>query len=197
MRSFILLAALLSAVVGANAQTPQETQEFVQSIDALALQPRSRAYTKFIDIYLIANPHADKGIQEFIERARKGDKDAFAFVAFMIWQGYAGFRSNQINAKLALSSAIKDGSAPAAYFIGETFVQAQAKNDAERAERYADALHWFGMASGMGESRGHERALEIVKVLAPSDQEHRRALMGRYNAGLEQGVQNKRESARR
>jgi hypothetical protein len=196
MRTPLLLLAFAAIFAAARAQSPQETQEFVQSTEALALQPRSAAYGRFIDLYLISAPHADKGIQGFIDRARKGDKDAFAFVSFMIWQGYAGFRSNQLNAKLALTSAMKDGSATAAYFLGETFVQAATRSDAERAERYADSLHWYGMAAGMGEARGHDRAMEIIKTLAPINQDHRRVFMGLYNSGLEQGVQAKRAVAK-
>lgn len=185
---FFLLALPASA---AFAQSPEEGQKFYASISALAEKPRAQAYTRFMDLHVIAKPHPEKEVEGFIQRARKGDKDAFAFVAMMVWREYAGFRGPQVVGKLALATALKDGSALAAYFIAETFITAGVNNAETRTEDYLDALHWFGVAAGMGEARAHERALEVIKLVGANlSGEQRRQLHVLYNKGMEEGISN-------
>ena len=195
MRLVILLLIAAAWLPLAHSQTPEEAQKFAASISALAETPRAAAYRKFIELHVIAKPHPEKEIDAFIQRASKGDRDAFAFVALMVWQEYAGFRGPQVVGKLALVKAMNDGSAVAAYFIGETFVKVGVSKPEERGERYLDSLHWFGVAAGMGEPRAHERALELIKTIGASlNEEQRRQLHALYNKGMEEGVLNRQKA---
>lgn len=200
MKAIARLIALLMLVAAscsaALAQTPEEAQKFSASISALAEKPRAVAYDKFIGLHVIAKPHPEKDVESFIQRARRGDKDAFAFVSMMVWREYAGFRGQQVVGKLALIKAMNDGSALGAYFIAETFVTGGVSNNQARGERYLDSLHWFGVAAGMGESRAHDRALEIIKLLGTNlNEEQRRQLHFLYNKGMEEGVVNRQKPA--
>lgn len=196
LRLLVLHLLVVASIANAHAQTAEEAQKFSASIAALAETPRSAAYRRFMSLHVIATPHPEKEVEAFIQRAGKGDRDAFAFVAMMVWQEYAGFRGPQVVGKLALTKAMNDGSALAAYFIGETFIKAGIASAAERGERYLDALHWFGVAAGMGEPRAHERGLELIKTVgAGMGEEQRRQLHVLYNAGMEQGASSRRKSA--
>jgi hypothetical protein len=196
LRLFVIHIFLVGWLSVAQAQTQEEAKKFAASISAPAETPRSSAYRNFTSLHVIARPHPEKDVEAFIQRANKGDRDAFAFIAMMVWQEYAGFRGSQLVGKLALNKALNDGSALAAYFIGETRVKTGLSNANDRSERYLDALHWFGVAAGMGETRAHDRGLELIKSIGLSlSEEQRRQLHILYNAGMEQGVSNRRKSS--
>ena len=192
-----MLAIVLACLTSAEAQTPEEARKFVASISALAETPRAASYQKFLSLHVISRPHPEKELEAFIQRAARGESDAFAFVAMMVWQEYAGFRGPQVVGKLALTRAMNDGSSVAAFFIGETFVRGGVGPGENRGELYLDSLHWYGVAAGMGEAKAHDRALEIIKVLGKDlGEEQQRQLHFLYNRGMEEGVANRKKPPR-
>ena len=170
-----------------HAQVLGDDKQSVLVRQILAQQPRELAYTQFIDIFLISPSHESELIRKFIDRARNGDGNAFAQVAFMIWQGDSGFRVGKAAAELALSKAILDGAGAGAFFMGETYLQAPADTDAARADLFKTALYWFGMASGMGVPPAHDRARVVMQEIESMIKVDRNDLVKLFNNGLAVG----------
>lgn len=182
-----LVFALLAATAGWAQPTAQD-RSLAGLQAAIADLPPEQAYGKFCDLFVIISPHPDKTIEGFIKRARAGEPGAFAFVSFMVWKGYAGFRNDQIAGKFGLIRAMNDGSGAAAGFIGQTFQQRPGTADNEKLDSYISALHWYGVAVGMGETKVHETATALIDSLSAGRQETRDSLMTFYNRGMEKGA---------
>ena len=139
-------------------------------------------------------PHPDPKIQAFVKRARVGDADAFALLAFGAWNGEAGFRKNQLEGKLALLRALSEGSVEAAWFIARTFViNAKSGTASDQIDSVQAALQWYGIAAGLGDSRSNTDAMDLIAKASAGDDKARQYLIGFYNSGLEHSHEYKRK----
>lgn len=156
-------------------------------INSLESSNKKIAYTKFIDVHQIVIPHPDREIQNFITRAKAGDSDSFALIAFNVWTGGVGFRENKLPANAALLRAIKDGSPQAAAFIAECFLISgrTAKTDDERIDAILSGIGWYGISAGLGEIQAHDRAMDFINEAGKTNQELRSGLIAMYDKGLE------------
>ena len=197
MRLLALTLVLLTTAAATWAQPVERPTAQDRSLSGLQAAisdlPPSQAYPKFCDLFVIVSPHPDSTIEGFIKRARFGDPGSFAFVSFMVWKGFAGFKSDQVAGKFGLIRAMNDGSGAAAGFIGQTFQQRPGDTDNEKADSYFAALHWYGVAVGMGEAQVHQTAVAFIDALSAGKQDTRDRLMTLYNKGMEEGAAKRRK----
>jgi hypothetical protein len=111
----------------------------------------------------------------------------------MVWKGYAGFRADQLAGKFGLIRAMNDGSGAAAGFIGQTFQQRPGVSDDEKADSFFSAIHWYGVAAGMGETQVHQTAISLIDALSAGKQDVRDQLMSVYNKGMEEGASKRKK----
>lgn len=157
-------------------------------ITSLAPKERKLAFAQFIEVFQIVKPHPDPDVHSFISRARAGEGDSFALIAFMIWKGEAGFHSNKVAAKLALMRALSEGSSQAPYFIAQTFLESPAGSESEKLDNYLSGIKWLGVSAGLGEKRAHSKAMQLIDGSALGNQQVRGELIKFFNLGLEESL---------
>lgn len=163
-------------------------------ISALENKNSKVAYSKFIQTFQIVSPHPDINIEEFIQRANKGESDSFALIAFYVWSGAANFHSNKIAGKLALIRSMSDGSPQAPFWIAQTFFRSDPNSsNSEKIDYFISGVQWLGISSGMGESRSHDEAMELIEEITNGDQKLKSDLMAMYNIGLEESKKYKKQ----
>lgn len=163
----------------------QQTENMKAGISSLEPKDRRLAFSQFIELFQIVNPHPDSQVQGFIDRARAGESDSFALIAYMIWKGEAGFRENRVAAKIALMRALSEGSAQAPYFIAQTFLQGSGSTDAEKIDNLIAGLQWLGVSAGLGEKQSHTEAMRVIELNAKDSRQVRSDLIKFYNQGLD------------
>ena len=195
---------ILMIVLGvlSNNITAQETNILKEHQSELMLQwsasltPKDRkiAFTQFIDIFQIVKPNPNVEIESFIKQSESGDSNSFAFIAYMIWRGEAGFRKDKVAAKIAMMRALSEGSTQAPWFLAQTFLySAQEESGKEQMDDFISAIQWLGVSTGLGESRSHEDAMHHIELTAKAlsqgaeknRQQIRSDLLRFYNQGLE------------
>jgi hypothetical protein len=194
---FSIIIMFLILITSANPLVLAADQNdlFTLGLKKLESSKASVAYRQFIQIYQIVSPHPDSDTEAFIQRANKGESDSFALIAYYIWSGYAGFRENKLAGKTALARAMKDGSSQAPFWIAQTFFQVESSSsDKERADNFFSGIQWLGVSAGMGESRSHDKAMNLIDDAAKGDQNVKLNLMALYNMGLEESKQYKKTS---
>lgn len=188
------LAAVWTICFAPTALAVDNDAELLKAgISSLAPKERQLAFSQFINVFQIVKPHPDADVEGFIKRARSGEGDSFALIAFVIWRGEAGFRTNKPAAKIALMRALTEGSKQAPYFIAQTFLQSSSGSDSEKLDNYLTGIQWLGVSAGLGEQRAHTEAMRLIDGSAKGNQEIRAELFKFYNLGLEQSRQYKRQ----
>lgn len=195
MQFFILTMLLFLTTSNSVVLAADQNDLFSLGLKTLESPKASVAYKQFIQIYQIVSPHPDSDTEAFIQQAKKGESDSFALIAYYIWSGYAGFRENKLAGKIALTRAMKDGSSQAPFWIAQTFFQVESSSsDKERADNFFSGIQWLGVSAGMGESRSHDKAMNLIEETAKGDQNIQQNLMSLYNLGLEESKQYKKTS---
>lgn len=187
----LIAAALLVTAVAASGQTDVDRQ--TQTVAVLSESSPHVAYSRFIDLYLLVSPHADKKTQQFIEQARLGNSDAFAAIAYQVWIVRSGFRTDRRAAMRGLERALNDGSATAAGAIGRTFEQPPFPSPGQAYLALTKAIYWYGVAVGMGEPYAHKDAQRLIEGLAGGNLEEKNRHMENYNKGIGDGVTKRRK----
>lgn len=184
---WVLVGMCVLAAVGSVAQD-REPDLLKDGISSLAPKDPKKAFSQFIDVFQIVKPHPDPDVQRFIDRARSGEGNSFALIAYMIWKGEAGFRESKVAAKIALMRALSEGSAQAPYFIAQSFLLSNTDSETEKLDNYLTGIQWLGVSAGLGEKRAHTEAMRLIDGSAKNNQQVRSDLLKFYNLGLEEAA---------
>lgn len=196
IRALLLWATYSCLSAPASIAFGQDRQAELLEAGIYSLAPKDRqvAFTQFIEVFQIVKPHPDPDVQRFIDRARSGEGNSFALIAFTIWRGEAGFHSNKVAAKIALMRALSEGSTQAPYFIAQSFLQSNTGSESEKLDNYLSGIQWLGVSAGLGEQRAHAEAMRLIDGSAKSNQQVRGDLIKFYNLGLEESRQYKKRN---
>lgn len=183
-----LVLVTIACVAECRLATADEPTHAIEAAKALSIDDAGTAYKTFINIFTVVDPHPDREIAALMSRAERGDSDAFAALSFLVWRGYGGIIEDRISGKLGMIRAKNDGSAQAAFWIAETFLQSGGETDDEKADALAVGLEWLGIGAAMGDERAHDRAMQLIKRYANEDRELEKNLTYYYNRGLSTGA---------
>lgn len=193
----LLSMVALVMLTSAHAAEPPADPLLMPGLESLSPSNKAAAFSGFISIFQIVTPHPDRELQTFIDRAKAGDADSFALVAWMVWRGSAGFRESRAAAKIALARAMKEGSAQAPYYIGLSFIRPElSQTDSERADNVLAGMNWLGISAGMGERVAFDQATKAIADLSKGSEQARQVLTRAFNEGIEQGAARKRSPPR-
>lgn len=193
MKRFLLMLIACSWMCASTANGQEASaSDFQESMSWMGGKSRADTYKRFCEINVLIRPHPDKEIESFISKASKGDSESFAFVAFMVWSGYAGFKVDKVAGKLAMTTAMNKGSPSAAAFIAQTFQQSQAKSDDEKIDAMLSAIHWYGVSVGMGNKTAYDMSMKLIDALSMGDNKTKDDLFVIFNRGIAEGKRNKK-----
>lgn len=190
LKTLLACVALVAIYLVLNSQpVAADSARFIEATEALAIKDAPKAYAAYIDLFMVIQPHPDHEIEKFINDARAGDADAFAFFYFMVWRGYGGIVEDKLAGKFGLIRAENDGSTHALGYIAQTFFQSPADTDDEKLENAIAGLHWLGVAAAKGDEMSHERAMKYIRESAKGNAEIEKGLTKYYNNGLAAGAE--------
>lgn len=191
-RLLLLLLACSSMSVAAARGQDTSGGGIPESISWMSGKSKIDTYKNFCKINILVRPHPDKEIESFILKAYKGDSDSFAFVGFMVWNGYAGFKADKLAGKLALVTAMNHGSPSAAAFIAQTFLKAKTTSSDEQADAVLSAIHWYGVSVGMGSTTAYDLSMKLIDMISKDNNQTKDALFGVLNNGIAEGKQKRK-----